>query len=259
MKQMPSKQVFYELYNKNSPKNPKKKIGPVDAKLLLRDLSLPVAYSLAKIGVSANTVTVAFLIISLIGNTLFIIPSIYTLLVLIILGEFAQLLDCVDGQLARFHGTTSLYGRYFDKLSHELINGSFLFAFGIRVFLETHNPLYLILGGIGAFSVAFGQDLVISKNTFFHQAWVINLLTKSRISRLCVYIFQGIVTEVRIFGIFLLLSFAINLILPKIPVEKISFVSIIIIIFLENTIYRVYITLNRLKDIENKSWKGWKT
>ncbi len=142
MKQMPSKQVFYELYNKNSPKNPKKKIGPVDAKLLLRDLSLPVAYSLAKIGVSANTVTVAFLIISLIGNTLFIIPSIYTLLVLIILGEFAQLLDCVDGQLARFHGTTSLYGRYFDKLSHELINGSFLFAFGIRVFLETQSPIF---------------------------------------------------------------------------------------------------------------------
>lgn len=247
---------FYNLYNKNSPSNKNRQSGPIDAKLFLRDLSLPVAYFCAKKGISANVVTVVFLAISLVGNALFIFPSIYTLIALIILHEVGQLLDCVDGQLARFHGITSKYGEDFDSLAHILISSTFILAFGTRLYLESGQDLFLVLSGIGAFSKAFEHQLIATKNTILDNPFIKKFYSNSKIKRYAVFTFESIASEVRIFAMLLLIlsliqkMFMINLI-------NLSFVLLVSYAVIENLFYTSYLTIKRLNLVEKKHWKGW--
>lgn len=247
---------FYKLYNKNSPNNKDRQHGPIDAKLFLRDLSLPVAYFCAKKGISANIITVVFLAVSLIGNGIFIIPSLYSLIALIFLHEVGQLLDCVDGQLARFHGITSKYGENFDTLAHVLISGTFMLAFGARLYLESGQYLFLVLGGIGAFSKAFEHQLIADKETILDNQVIKKLYHNSKIKRFAVYTVESIASEVRIFAMLLLIlsliqkMFFINL-------TNLSFIFLVSYSVIENLLYTSYLTIKRLNRVETKIWKGW--
>lgn len=254
---MISQREFYELYNKNSPFNKKRDDGPIDCRLFLRDLSLPVAYLCAKKGVSANTITVVFLVISLLANALFVIPSIYSILFLIVIHVTAQLLDCVDGQLARYHGVSSKYGENFDTLAHVLISGTFMLAFGIRLYLQDDQIIFLILGGVGAFTKAFQQQLEIKKISILEASTLKKIYYHSRLRRYLVYGFQSMISEVRIFAIGILLLTLIQPIVTGIRLVELSFVVMVSVTFLESLVYRIYLSIKQLNLVERKIWKGW--
>lgn len=254
---MISQREFYELYNKNSPFNKNRNLGAIDAKLFLRDLSLPVAYFCAKKGISANTITVVFLLISLLANALFAIPSIYTILSLIIIHETAQLLDCVDGQLARYHGVSSKYGKSFDTLAHVLISGTFMLAFGIRLYLQDNQIIFLILGGVGAFAKSFEQQLEIEKISILEALTLKKIYYHSRLGRYFMYGFQSMITEVRIFVVGILLLTLIQPIVTGIRLVELSFVVMVLVTFLESLVYRIYLSIKQLNLVERKVWKGW--
>lgn len=255
-KNMVTIKEFYNLYNKNSPYNKKRQFGPIDAKLFLRDLSLPVAYFCAKKDVSANLVTIIFLVVSLIGNALFIIPSIYTLIALVILHEVGQLLDCVDGQLARFHGVTSNFGENFDGLAHVLISGTFMLAFGLRLYSENGQAIFLILAGVGAFSKAFEHQLINAQETILDNSQIKKLYSGSKIRRYLVYGIESVASEVRIFAIIILALVSIQKII-NVNLVEISFIIFVVYSLFENLIYKIYLTIKQLNFVEVKAWKGW--
>lgn len=247
---------FYNLYNKNSSINRNRQSGPIDAKLFLRDMSLPIAYFCAKKKISANIVTFIFLVVSLFANALFIIPSTYTLLALIILHEIGQLLDCVDGQLARFHGVSSKFGEEYDSLAHVLISGTFMLAFGMRLYFVNGQEIFLILAGIGAFSKAFEHQLVNNQETILDNSLIKKLYSRSKIKRYLVYTVESLASEVRIFAILILILTSIQKTINVNLVEA-SFIIFVLYSIFENLIYKIYLTIKQLNFVEVKHWKGW--
>jgi len=254
---MMSRQKFYELYNKNSPFNKKRNLGPIDARLLLRDLSLPVAYFCAKKRVSANMVTAIFLAISLLANLLFVIPSLYTIVSLILIHVVAQFLDCVDGQLARYHGVSSKSGENFDSLAHVLISGSFMLAFGIRLYLQSNQIIFLILGGVGAFARAFKLQPLKEQKTILGIPSLKKIYYHIRLGRYIAYGFQHIITEIRFFAFGILLLTLIQPIIPIIKLVELSFFTLFLVTFLESLVYTTYLTIKQAAFRRHKVWKGW--
>lgn len=254
---MISQEKFYKLYNKNSPKNKNRHVGPIDARLFLRDLSLPIAYFLARKKVSTNKITLTFLLISLSANALFIIPSFYTLLFLIIILEIAQLLDCVDGQLARYQGVSSKFGDNFDTLAHVLITGTFIIAFGIRLYLQTDQVMFLILSSIGAFFKAFEHQIEVSELPITESLAIRRYYQSSKIRRYIVYGLDTIVREIRVFAIFVLVLTLIQQAIPYVNLVGLSLVVLVLLTFLESFVYRIHLMHKKVKTVEYKVWKGW--
>jgi len=251
-----TKKEFYLLYNKNSPRNRKRNIGPIDAKLFLRDLSLPVAYLLAKFGISANAITILFLLISIAGNVLFAIPSLLTLILLIVLQELAQMLDCVDGQLARYYGVSSKYGEDFDSVAHILTSGTFMLALGLRFYFQTGLVVFLVLGGIGAFSKAFEHQLEISDDSIVKNESIAKFIKGSFVRKLFVYSFQSLISGVRFYAMLLLILTLLEAFL-NFELAAASVVFYVAIVFADSLLYKVYLTYRKLAIVERKKFGGW--
>src|SRR3989338_57819 len=167
---MMNKQVFFTLYNKNSPISPHRDIGHLDARLFLRAMSVHVAYFLGGQKVSANKITFLFISLGLLANSLVLSDSIWVLSIAVFLEELAQLFDCVDGQLARFHCTASDFGRIFDKTAHAVLGSTFLLVLGSKIYFFTENPLYLVLalvsgGFLTLISFQSGGTKIAAKGT----------------------------------------------------------------------------------------------
>lgn len=243
---------FYNLYNRNSPFNKSRRIGDIDARLFLRDLSLPPAYFFAKHGISANSVTVLFLLASLVGNIVFLFPSNIAILISILWYEIAQLLDCIDGQLARYYGTFSDEGRLMDHLFHEIIISSFILVYGVKLFIQDGNVIYLIIAAVGTYSFAFN---VLWDDTF-------SKLYRRRpnVNQTIVKIYTRVVNPFIKEPRYILGSlFALGVIQSVISVNlfSIHFILLVGINFVEKIVYRVaYLYLNSSKG-PRKAWKGW--
>lgn len=253
---MITKEQFYNKYNKNSKLNKNRLAGPIDAKMFLRDLSFPIAYFLAKKGVSANIVSLIFMFTGLLANAVLPIPTIWALLISLVLHELAQLIDCIDGQLARYHGSSFKEGEALDTLITILITGTFILAFSLRLYFETNNWIYLFLGGLGAFFKAFEHQLIVDKKTLLDLGLLRRVISQSKILRYIFYGFESVLTEVR-------LSVAVILLLTLIdePLHssfyEIFFLLIIFAGLAENLLLRFYITYTSLTKAKKVAWKGW--
>lgn len=249
---MISQKEFYKLYNKNSPRNKNRNIGPIDAKLFLRDMSLPVAYVMAKHNVNANIITFLFFVISFIGNALFIIPTFYTFLIMVILHEISQILDCVDGQLARYRGEYSKYGELYDEFAHTLTGMSFMMAFGIRLYLETGQIIFLILGGIGMGARAFDILEKHTTKTIIENEYSNKL--KPIIKKLYfIYVFD----EVRLFAMVTLAVYIVQLLFFEINLVAFIFIGYVLFAFLDRIVYKFALVIKKSFAVEKKEWKGW--
>lgn len=251
---MISKKAFYILYNRNSPDNKDRNVGSIDARLLLRDLSLPVAYFCAKKGISANTVTFFFLIVSLLGNVLFAMSSIPLTIGAILLFEFAQLLDCVDGQLARYNGSFSYLGHIFDNFCHTILSGTFMLAFGVRIFLETQQYIYLVLGGLAALSFVFCnlwdevpelRDIPMHKNqTPYYKTFMKYVYT--------------VTDELRFYTVLILAVSVVDAYTHQLGILKSIFVLHVLFIVYDKVIKRFNVVLAKSSPNKSTVWKGWK-
>lgn len=250
---MMAQKKFYYLYNKNSPLNGNRHIGPIDAKLFLRDLSLPVAYVLARHKVNANTVTFFFFVMSIIANLIFIIPSPSTFILLVMLYETAQLFDCVDGQLARYHGTFSKFGELFDDFAHTLIGMSFMMAFGIRLYFETGRVFFLLIGAVGMGSRAFDILEEQTVNELKDNAYSEKL--KSLVRNIhFLYTFD----EVRFFTMVALCVYLFQIMIVKsLPLTSTLFTAYALFAFTDRVLYKVFLVMKQSAKTERRVWKGW--
>jgi hypothetical protein len=120
-----------------------------------------------RLGLSANQITLAALAVALaaavgigtgsragfIGGTLLAFLSFW--------------LDRVDGQVARWHGTASLDGVYFDYLMHHAANLGLGFALGHGLACRMGNPAWSVAG----FAIAVGWAILSLHNDCRYKAF----------------------------------------------------------------------------------------
>ena len=118
---------------------------------ILRPAALPITWMLLHTPVTADQVTLAALLIGIVGLLLFAAVSKSLFLAGAILLQLWYLLDHVDGQIARYRKTACLTGRFFDFMMHHIIHGILFFTLSFYCYSATGHVFFLILGFIVSF------------------------------------------------------------------------------------------------------------
>ncbi|MEM0303460.1 MAG: CDP-alcohol phosphatidyltransferase family protein [Archaeoglobaceae archaeon] len=111
--------------------------------LVYRRISMPIAVKISKKQISPNFITTLAFIVGLISAVvLFYNPLVSVALILI-----SQILDCVDGDLARITGRVSAKGAYLDRLFDRFVDFALIFAIAIysQLWIEGFLALFATL------------------------------------------------------------------------------------------------------------------
>lgn len=119
---------------------------------LVRRISIYFTWFLLHTRITANQVTILSLFIIIIGVVLFAldIPVISVLAMLTI--EFALVLDCIDGEIARYRKASSWKGEFLDILSHIIAKVAIVTGLTFNVYNHHQKVSILILGFVGVLS-----------------------------------------------------------------------------------------------------------
>ncbi|TDW30951.1 CDP-alcohol phosphatidyltransferase family protein [Cryobacterium psychrophilum] len=102
------------------------------ASLYLRDLSPYVTWMLLKTPISANGVTGLMIMLGWSTAAALLIPGIWGALLALVLGQLQMLIDCCDGEVARWRKTSSPAGVFLDKVGHYSTESLIPIALGFR-------------------------------------------------------------------------------------------------------------------------------
>lgn len=102
-------------------------------RLYMRGLSAHVTRRVLPLPVSPNGWTVTMIAVGVAGAVVLAVPGVATAVLAALAIQVYLLLDCVDGEVARWRGMTSATGVYLDRLGHYAVEASLLVALGIRV------------------------------------------------------------------------------------------------------------------------------
>lgn len=134
----------------------KRKDTSLWARVFSRPLSFAVTYPLINLGVSANAVSVASIFVALLACGLLMMGDpLSTIGVFIFL--FWDVLDCVDGNIARVKKASSLKGEYMDAISGYTAPAFIYLAVGVAAFRKPG-----IMSGIGYWIIVIGAVASLS-------------------------------------------------------------------------------------------------
>ncbi|TFB71156.1 CDP-alcohol phosphatidyltransferase family protein [Cryobacterium glaciale] len=102
------------------------------ASLYLRDLSPYLTWMLLKTRISANGVTALMILAGWSTAAALLIPGIWGALLALALSQVQMLIDCSDGEVARWRGTSSPAGVFLDKVGHYSTESLIPITLGIR-------------------------------------------------------------------------------------------------------------------------------
>jgi len=102
------------------------------ASLYLRNLSPYLTWMLLKTRISANGVTGLMILVGWSTAAALLIPGIWGALLAVVLGQLQMLVDCCDGEVARWRRTSSPAGVFLDKVGHYSTEALIPLALGIR-------------------------------------------------------------------------------------------------------------------------------
>ncbi|MDH6236203.1 CDP-alcohol phosphatidyltransferase family protein [Cryobacterium sp. CG_9.6] len=102
------------------------------ASLYLRDISPYVTWMLLKTRISANGVTGLMILTGWLTAAALLIPGIGGALLALVLGQLQMLIDCCDGEVARWRKTSSPAGVFLDKVGHYSTESLIPIALGFR-------------------------------------------------------------------------------------------------------------------------------
>jgi phosphatidylglycerophosphate synthase len=130
--------------------------------LYMRHLSIYATWVLAKTPISPNQVTGLMIVCGVAAGAVLALPGFWAALAAAVLIQLYLLLDCSDGELARWTGRTSIAGIYLDRVGHYLAEAALLIGLGFRA-SEALPDWYTILGfaaALGAILIKAETDLV---------------------------------------------------------------------------------------------------
>lgn len=102
-------------------------------RLYMRHVSLRLTRLLLRVGVTADQVTWAMIAAGLLAALALTVPHPATAVVALLLVQLQLLLDCCDGEVARWRATSSPAGIYLDRLGHYSTDAALVAALGVRV------------------------------------------------------------------------------------------------------------------------------
>jgi hypothetical protein len=154
-----------------------REIGNWLARRVARPSAIYGTWLAVRLRLSAHQVTLASLAASLGGALALGTGSRLGFVLGVSLLHLGFWLDHVDGQVARWRGTSSLDGVYFDYLMHHLVNMSLGFALGYGICIRTGNPAWCLAG----FVIAAGWTFLSLQNDCRYKAFFQRLKSTSEI------------------------------------------------------------------------------
>ena len=144
---------------------------------VIRKISFYPTWLFLKIGISANQATFISIIVGVIGCSFLAFGNYGTRIMGALLINFWIVLDCVDGNIARYKETFSNYGEFIDALGGYLLNAILFLSVGIgafgypessfnfvnRIFAGSFNESILIISG------AWASLVIILSRLIFHK------------------------------------------------------------------------------------------
>ena len=135
----------------------------------MRELSLRVDPYLVNTRITPNQLTYLMVVAGVLAGAALLVPGLTGAILGALLIQLYLLLDCVDGEVARWRGQTSITGVYLDRVGHYLSEAALLVGFGVRgadVFHQQGGTvawLWAFLGtlaALGAILIKAETDLV---------------------------------------------------------------------------------------------------
>ena len=102
------------------------------ASLYLRRLSPYLTWTLLRTPISANGVTGLMILVGWSTAAALLIPGIWGAVLALILGQLQMLVDCCDGEVARWRRTSSPAGVFLDKVGHYTTEAAIAIMLGFR-------------------------------------------------------------------------------------------------------------------------------
>jgi len=100
--------------------------------MYMREISLRCTRYLLNSPLSANQYTGLMIVAGLAAGAALLVPGLAGAILGALLIQLYLLLDCVDGELARWRKQTSITGVYLDRVGHYLSEAALLVGFGVR-------------------------------------------------------------------------------------------------------------------------------
>lgn len=121
-------------------------------KLFIRKLSFLFTFILINLNFSATMASVLSVLVAIAGCAMFASSNQIIYLIGLILINFWLVLDCVDGNIARCHKSSSIYGEFIDALSGYTILSFVYLSIGIHSYFQggviiTKANIFLIIIG----------------------------------------------------------------------------------------------------------------
>jgi phosphatidylglycerophosphate synthase len=120
--------------------------------LYMRWISLRVTRLLVNSPITANGYTYLMILAGFGAGAALLIPGVAGAVLGALLIQVYLLLDCVDGELARWRRQTSITGVYLDRVGHYLCEAAFLVGLGFRA-ADLHFDGWTVLGFTAALAV----------------------------------------------------------------------------------------------------------
>lgn len=144
-----------------------REIGNWLARRIARPSAVYGTWLAVRIGLSANQVTSAALVAAVVAASGIATGTRAGFVIGTILAVLSFWLDRVDGQLARWYGTASLDGVYFDYLMHHAANLALGFALGHGLARRTGESTWSVAG----FAIALGWAVLSLHNDCRYKAF----------------------------------------------------------------------------------------
>ncbi|MFF2461400.1 CDP-alcohol phosphatidyltransferase family protein [Streptomyces mirabilis] len=131
-------------------------------RLYMRSLSLRVTRLMLGTRVSPNQITTVMVFAGVLSGVALVVPGLGGAVLSVLFMQLYLLLDCVDGEVARWRRQFSPLGVYLDRLGAYLADGAVMVGMGIRA-AELGLNLYLVAGlaaAIGVLLLKSSSDLV---------------------------------------------------------------------------------------------------
>ncbi|TDC19527.1 CDP-alcohol phosphatidyltransferase family protein [Streptomyces sp. 8K308] len=138
-------------------------------RLYMREISLRWTRHLVNSRITPNQLTYLMVVAGVAAGAVLLVPGLAGALLAALLIQLYLLLDCVDGEVARWRAQTSVTGVYLDRIGHYLAEAALLVGFGVRaadVLAQegaAPNWLWAFLGtvaALGAILIKAETDLV---------------------------------------------------------------------------------------------------
>ncbi len=113
---------------------------------LYRPVSILITSLIVRTSISANSVSIAGILIWLAGALLLISQRTFSQIACVVCLQLGTLLDHVDGEVARYRKRGGYGGRYLDYLGHLVLGPALFMCLAISVFQCLHYPIVLYLG-----------------------------------------------------------------------------------------------------------------